>query len=251
MNNTLVLLAGWGLGTQPLNALAISLETELQSVFSNFKVLLHPLPLSSGKECSEIIQQLDTELPQNCWLAGWSLGGMLATALAAKRQQQTGAGLITLASNACFVANVTWLNAMPASTFTEFYKLCEQDIRLGLKRFTLLCSQGGIQHQARSCAVALQAMISTASTNPLELLAGLDLLASLDNRATITHYAGPQLHLLAENDTLVPLEVINELKALNPCAVVEQLGKSHASPIIEPVLIAQRMAAFIASQQYV
>lgn len=251
--NTLVLLAGWGLGTQPLNALAASLETELRSFFPDFKVLLQPLPAVLGMDRSKIIQQLDDQLPQNCWLAGWSLGGMLATAVAAQRNQTTTKntcmGLISLASNACFVANNTWQNAMPANTFVKFYTLCEKDLAKGLKRFSLLCSQGAAA--SRQLAAELNNHLESHPSDlaGLEYLAGLDLLASLDNRAAITNYSAPQLHLFAENDALVPIAAAADLQSLNVAAVVEILGQSHACVLAEPQLLAQRMAAFIASHQ--
>lgn len=261
MPKTLVLLPGWGLGIKPLNALAEELKKRLPS----FTVQLQPLPNMAGKNIHTVIKELNHNLPKNCWLAGWSLGGMLATAVAANRNQTTATnsctGLISLASNACFVANSNWQNAMPASTFTEFYTLCKNDLATGLKRFTLLCSQGA--EQARQLSRQLQAMALTvepASTLvALELLAGLKMLAKLDNRAAITSFSGPQLHLFSEADALVPVETATEIQALNACSLnlyslnpkvtVEVLGQSHASVLAEPQLLAKRISAFILSNQ--
>lgn len=250
--NTLVLLAGWGLGIKPLNALTEALKRLLP----DFTVQLQPLPDLigkdfTGKNTATLIQQLDDELPQNCWLAGWSLGGMLATAVAAQRQPTTAkntcAGLISLASNACFVANDTWQNAMPASTFAKFYTLCEKDLAKGLKRFSLLCSQGAAA--SRQLAAELNNHLESHPSDlaGLECLAGLDLLASLDNRAAISDISAPQLHLFAENDALVPVTAAADLQSLNVAAIVEKLGRSHACVLAEPQRLAQRMAKFIAS----
>lgn len=258
MPKTLVLLPGWGLGVKPLNALTEELKKRLPS----FTVQLQPLPNFAGKNITTVIKELNNELPKNCWLAGWSLGGMLATALAAERQLSdspskiSSTGLINFASNACFVANTSWPNAMPKSTFTEFYKLCKSDLATGLKRFTLLCSQGA--EQPRQLSRQLQAMALTlepANTRvALELLAGLEMLAKLDNRTAITNISGPQLHLFAEADALVPVETATEIQALNSCSLnpnarVEVLGQSHASVLAEPQLLAKRISAFILSNQ--
>lgn len=236
MTNPLVLLPGWGLEKQVLQPLL----DELQSLLPNFNLQLHPLPNPLGKCPKVIIQQLDKELPQDSWLVGWSLGGMLATALAAQRQTAC-AGVISYASNACFLANKHWPNALDSNTFDAFYQLCQEDLFKGLNRFSLLSSQGA--EEARLLAKKLPAMVLV--ENNATALAGLNLLASLDNRPAITDFTGRQLHLLAAKDALVPSKVANDLQVLNPLAKVALLGQSHASPVAEAGLLAKHLAAFI------
>ena len=236
MSNELVILPGWGLGVEPLQPLAQALTAALP----DFHVQLQPLPSIKGQSEASILQQLEQQLPENCWLLGWSLGGMLATAVAAQRQSRC-AGLITYASNACFVAHDNWPAAMPAATFSAFRQLCQDDLGAGLKRFALLCSQGA--EQARQLSRQLQVLTTTAE--PGDALAGLDLLAALDNRAAISSFTGAQLHVLAEADALVPASAAVLLQALNPKASVAWLGQSHASVMTDAPLLAQRIAAFI------
>ncbi|HKM36820.1 MAG TPA: alpha/beta fold hydrolase, partial [Thiopseudomonas sp.] len=140
MSKQIVLLPGWGLGVVPMQCLA----EELQAALPDFTVQIQALPDMTGKDVAAVIQELDQQLPTDCWLVGWSLGGMLATALAAQRQSAC-AGVISYASNACFVAREHWPLAMPVDTFTEFRQLCSSDLTTGLKRFALLCSQGAEQ----------------------------------------------------------------------------------------------------------
>ncbi len=99
MSKHLVLLPGWGLGVVPLQILAEQLDAALPQL----TVQIQPLPDVRGKSTEALIALLDQQLPSDCWLMGWSLGGMLATALAAYRQSAC-AGLISYASNPCFVA---------------------------------------------------------------------------------------------------------------------------------------------------
>lgn len=239
MSKHIVLLPGWGLGVAALQALA----AELHAALPDFTVQIQPLPAMTGKNTAEVIQQLDQQLPNGCWLIGWSLGGMLATALAAQRQSAC-AGVISYASNACFVARDGWPTAMPVKTFTEFSQLCRSDLSIGLKRFALLCSQGAAQ--SRQLSKQLQQMATDAES--VSAVAGLDLLAELDNRNAISTFAGAQLHLLAEADALVPPAAANALRELNPAAMFELLGQSHASVVAEPQLLAQRIVAFIESR---
>lgn len=239
MSKHIVLLPGWGLSVVALQSLAAELHTALP----DFTVQVEPLTDMTGKNAAEVIQQLDQQLPSDCWLIGWSLGGMLATALAAQRQCAC-AGVISYASNACFVARDGWPTAMPVTTFTEFRQLCRSDLSAGLKRFALLCSQGAAQ--SRQLAKQLQQMTTDAES--VSAVAGLDLLAELDNRNAISTFAGAQLHLLAEADALVPPAAANALRELNPAAMFELLGQSHASVVAEPQLLAQRIVAFIESR---
>ncbi len=241
MNKRIVLLPGWGLGVVPLQLLAEELNTALPDM----TVQIQPLPDMTGKTAADIITQLDQQLPSDCWLFGWSLGGMLATALAAHRQSAC-AGVISYASNACFVAREAWPQAMPVDTFTEFRELCRRDLPAGIKRFALLCSQGSAQPRALSRQ--LQEMALAAES--VSALAGLDVLAELDNREAISAFAGPQLHLLASADALLPAEAVKLLRDLNPQAKVELLGHCHASIFAEPQLLAQRIVPFILSSQY-
>lgn len=236
MSKHIVLLPGWGLGVMPLQLLA----EELQAALPDFTLQIQALPDSTGKDPAAVIQQLDQHLPSDCWLIGWSLGGMLATALAAQRQS-TCVGVISYASNACFVARDTWPMAMPAATFTEFRQLCRTDLSAGLKRFSLLCSQGAAQSRQLSRQLLEMSLLADSSS----ALADLDLLAELDNRAAINILVGPQLHLLAQADALVPSDAAKALSELNPQASVELLGLSHASLVAEPQLLAQSIVSFI------
>lgn len=240
MSKHLVLLPGWGLGVQPLQILAQQLDAALPPL----TVQIQPLPDVRGKSAEALIALLDQQLPKDCWLMGWSLGGMLAAALAAYRQSAC-AGLISYASNPCFVARDTWPAAMPVDTFTVFRQLCAEDLAAGLKRFVLLCSQGAAQPRALSRQL-LEAAVADSGC----ALAGLDLLAELDNRAAISAFAGPQLHLFAEQDALVPSLTLNRVRALNAQASVEFFGHSHAGLIVEAQLLAQRIADFILRGQH-
>ncbi len=241
MSKHLVLLPGWGLGVRPLQILAQQLDAALPPL----TVQIQPLPDVRGKSAEALITLLDQQLPKDCWLMGWSLGGMLATALAAYRQSAC-AGLISYASNPCFVARETWPAAMPVDTFTAFRQLCAEDLAAGLKRFVLLCSQGAAQPRALS----RQLLATAEAGDSVCALAGLDLLAELDNRAAISAFAGPQLHLLAAADALLPASAAQRIRDLNPQAVVELLGQSHASVAAEPQLLAKRIADFILRGQH-
>lgn len=234
MRETLILLPGWGLDGAVLQPLADALGYELS-------VQVPALPRLGSAATADWLDELDTRLPHDCWLAGWSLGGMLATALAARRGERC-RGLITLASNACFVASDSWPTAMPAQTYAAFYESCQDNAGATLKRFAMLCAQGGAD--ARDLSRQLQRHLS--SSDESALLAGLRLLASLDSRAALAAYSGPQLHLLAEQDALVPAAAGDALLALLPAGEVDVLEEcGHAFVREQADALATLMLDFI------
>ncbi|MBL0950100.1 MAG: alpha/beta fold hydrolase [Pseudomonas sp.] len=234
MRKALILLPGWGLDGAVLQPLADALGYELS-------VHVPALPRLGSAATADWLDELDTRLPHDCWLAGWSLGGMLATALAARRGERC-RGLITLASNACFVASDSWPKAMPAQTYAAFYESCQDNAGATLKRFAMLCAQGGAD--ARDLSRQLQRHLS--SSDESALLAGLRLLANLDSRAALAAYSGPQLHLLAEQDALVPAAAGDALLALLPAGEVDVLEEcGHAFVREQADALATLMLDFI------
>lgn len=234
MTERLILLPGWGLGGAALQPLAEALGGEL-------RVEVHELPALTTAAVDDWLDELDARLPEDCWLAGWSLGGMLASALAARRGARC-RGLITLASNARFVSSDAWPQAMPADTYATFYEGCAHNAGATLKRFAMLCAQGG--GDARGLARRLQQGLPAA--DGAQLLAGLEVLASLDNRAALAAFAGPQLHLLAEQDALVPAAAAEHLLALLPAGEVDVLEDcAHAFVLEQPEALAALLLEFI------
>ncbi|WP_457788145.1 alpha/beta fold hydrolase [Pseudomonas sp. PL-6] len=234
MTERLILLPGWGLDSTLLQPLAEALGDQLRVEWCE-------LPALTSAAVDDWLDELDARLPQDCWLAGWSLGGMLATALAARRGARC-RGLISLAANACFVAREDWPSAMPVETFAAFEAGCAQDAGATLKRFAMLCAQGA--SDARGLARRLLAALTKA--DGAQLLAGLRVLASLDNRAALAAFAGPQLHLLAEQDALVPAAAGAALLALLPAGEVDVLeGCGHAFVLEQPQALAALLLDFI------
>lgn len=237
MRNRLVLLPGWGLGSAPLEPLAAA----LQGLDERLRVHIEPLPLVGSSNPADWLDELDATLPADCWLGGWSLGGMLAAELAARRGDRC-CGLVTLASNCLFVASSLWPSAMAANDFSAFVHGCEQNPAAILKRFGLLCAQGAEdpRHLAR------QLTASAPHSGPETLLHGLRVLAALDTRAALHAFGGPQLHLFAGADALVPAEAaaaVLQLLGDVEVGLIEQA--SHAFVLERPHEVAAAIQGFL------
>lgn len=236
--DTLILLPGWALGPSPLEPLAQALRERLPGL----SVICASYPDLTSHRPESWIAVLDRELPQDAWLAGWSLGGMLATALAQWRGRQA-RGLITLGANASFVARPGWPEAMAVETFAAFRDDFQRSPVRTLARFAQLSAQGG-RDARRLGRELLQALEAT----PLDqALAGLALLNELDLRDVLGRLRIPQLHLFGDNDVLVPASARRAIDERLPNLGRTELlpGVGHAFPLERVDETAERMATFL------
>ncbi len=235
MRDQLILLPGWAFGPAALQPLCEALA----ELVPDLDVVVEPLPELA--DAGAWLDELDRRLPHDSWLGGWSLGGMLATQLAARRVD-TCRGLITIASNPCFRARPQWPEAMAAEIFDAFHEAFRLDPDETLKRFRLLCSRGGYDPRT----LARQLEVSRSASAPAVLSAGLQLLAELDGRSALHGYFGPQLHLFAGSDALVPAAALDALRRWMPGIEAELVtGASHALPLERADDVASTIAAFI------
>ncbi|TCB38281.1 hydrolase [Acinetobacter sp. ANC 4910] len=236
MNASILLITGWGGGTQLLEPLQHKLQqqghhVELINIFNalDADILQHHV---------ELAHRFDV-------IMGWSLGGQLATLLTQQLQQQyqEQKTLITLASNPCFVAQSNWSTAMPQETFEQFKLSFQQDAITTLKRFGFLVCQGA--DSAKKDFIQMQKLIKP---QPISLLQhGLVLLEQLNLTETLAHYTGQQLHVFAQHDALVPGEIIQNMPQLlaENVKVVCIEHASHGFPCFEVEQSVQIIEDFI------
>jgi len=237
MRNRLILLPGWGLGTAALEPLAASLRAQ----DARLQVELMPLPELADADVQAWVDHLDRKLPRDTWLGGWSLGGLLASELARKRGDHC-CGLLTLASNPSFVARADWPYGMANDTFGTFLDGCRSHTSVTLKRFRSLCSDGAQQPRT----LLRQLGVGVPETDPLYLANGLEVLAQLDTREALQAYGGPQLHLFAGSDALVPAEAAKALSELLPDVEVGLVeDSSHAFLLEYPQELAAGIKIFL------
>ncbi|MGM8850786.1 alpha/beta fold hydrolase [Salinicola halophyticus] len=236
----LLLLPGWALGPAPLEPLADALRQRLP----DYHVECVRYPALSSHRPESWVAALDHQLPQDAWLAGWSLGGMLATSLAQWRGRRA-RGLITLGANGSFVTRSGWPQAMTAESVGEFQRGLRASPTRTFRRFAELSAQGGrdTHRLGRQLMEALAAM-------PLDqALAGLGVLSALDLREVLGALKIPQLHLFGDSDALVPAAarqaIAERLPEAGRTALIE--GAGHAFPVERPEETADLMATFMIS----
>lgn len=236
--NTLILLPGWSFAPTALLPLAQAIE----HLAPAFEVRVEPLPQLTCVQPADWLNELNQRLPMNVWLGGWSLGGMLASALAAQRGEAC-QGVLTFASNACFVASPEWPCAMPSEVFSAFYQGCQENTVAALKRFDMLCAQGCVEPRQTARLLAQHHTVETDA----QRLAGLQVLAHLDNRAALQAFEGPQGHALAGQDAFLPESLVQALPlSLNARGNVCRLESTgHAALLEQPAVLAAYFASVL------
>lgn len=232
MPDLVTLLPGWGFGPEVMRPLQQALQQRLPDT----GIAVQSLPELPDAE--DWLDWLDRRIPAGSWLIGWSLGGTLATVLAARRGQDT-AGLVTVACNPCFVQRADWPHAMEKTVFSAFCQGCHDEPHATRLRFSLLCAQG--ERSPRHLSRSLQMMMPAAASEVMT--AGLQWLQQ-DVRPALTQFSGPILSLFAAHDALVPVTAAAEVARLSG-ASIEIHSTGHALLFSAADTVARSISRFI------
>ncbi|TNE90491.1 malonyl-ACP O-methyltransferase BioC [Porticoccus sp.] len=244
----LVLLHGWGSDSHIWQEM-------LPLLTPHFHVLLVDLPgfgespALNNDDPDDYMAALLAILPERCSLVGWSLGGMLATALASRYPDRI-VHLLTIASNPVFVQTDGWSSAMTSAEFADFNESFRQQPALCLKRFQGLQCRGD-DHE-RELIIQLRGVSGVPShSQEAAWRRGLDLLQLLDNRAALASLSVPGLHIFGGADQLVPSATAAALQALNPAQQSVVLdGTAHIPLLSCPQRLAEEIIHFIQTDRY-
>lgn len=179
------------------------------------------------------------------WIVGWSLGGLIALALAARHPQRV-RGLVMLAASPRFVAATDWPMGMDPAVFAAFGTELDRDFAGTLDRFLMLEAQGSSPLR-ETLRFLRDAVHERGGPTPEALHAGLALLRSTDLRPLLPGLAVPSLWLAGRRDRLVGPEAMQAAAALAPNSrlqVFEHAG--HAPFLTEPAAVAAAITAFAA-----
>ncbi len=227
--NDLVLLHGWGADSRIW-------EPMLPLLRRDYRVHLVDLPGYDAAQTSyphsigELVESMLPKLPEKAAYLGWSLGGSIATWIAAHHPTRVSA-VVTIASNPCFVAKDGWKQAMPQSDFEAFWQRLERDPKQCLNYFGRLQALGDReQSQLQAELRGLQAR----HASPAVLQQSLQMLAQLDVREELRKLHQPCLSILGSEDSLVPHTMAQALPpsiqcwTANGCAHIPQRTRTQA-----------------------
>lgn len=235
MRQRIVLIAGWGMPSGVMQPLADSLsDSYAASVVSlpGFHEQGLSVDAISWPAMVNALARLLAGEP--AYLAGWSMGGQLATLFAAMYPRQV-KGLLTLASNPCFVRCGDWQHAMPETVFAGFEHGMSASCSQALEQFAILCSRGGA-HQ-RKTVKFIRKVLADAKPDAESLLSLLTLLRETDTRPQLADLTGPVIHWVARHDALVPFLLARALSERYPAQTIKIIEGGHGFWLEQPDII--------------
>jgi pimeloyl-[acyl-carrier protein] methyl ester esterase len=182
------------------------------------------------------------EAPAN--LVGWSMGGMVALALAARHPDRV-AKLVLVGTSPAFVNRPGWDLGLAPEVLAGFATELARDYRATLLRFLSLQARGG--DAAREVVGRLRETVFARGEPPADTLAaGLDLLGQVDLRAEVAAVRCPTLVVHGAHDTLCPAAAGHWLEAhLAGARLALHPGASHAPFLSHPDWFVETVGGFL------
>ncbi|PKO33166.1 MAG: pimelyl-ACP methyl ester esterase [Betaproteobacteria bacterium HGW-Betaproteobacteria-7] len=232
--NPLVILPGWALGRGPLLATAEVLGGRIIDLPGYGET-------PAAASFNAAVDAMAERLAPGTTLAGWSLGAMLALAIAARAPEKVGK-LLLIAGTVSFVQRDGWPDAMPPGTLAEFAGAIAADAAAMLPRFV-----GGFNRGDSRAREVTSEILALTTLPPTEvLLSGLDWLRDTDLRADAGQVAAPTLLVQGSADPLMPLSAGTVLAAMIPgsrLCVLEDCA--HAPFLSHPADFLASVTAFV------
>jgi pimeloyl-[acyl-carrier protein] methyl ester esterase len=211
-DNPLILLHGWGFNCEIWNGIGRELAKD-------WYVYQVDLPGHGHSQMCEyslpvLTETLAAALPKKAVWLGWSMGGLMAMAMA-RWQPAYVQALVLVSSSPRFITADNWPHAVTLAVLKQFAQQLQSDTLGTLKRFLALQVKG-----SETASQQLRALNALLKQTPIPqiaaLQAGLQLLQNTDLRAELSQIHCPSLLCVGERDTLVPASVAIDCQRLWP-----------------------------------
>lgn len=194
-----------------------------------------------GATLNDWLNQLDPQIAPDSVLCGWSLGGLVALALA-RRLGAKIKGVVLIGSTPRFVQASDWPHGVTAAHYTQFATGIEHDTARTLRQFLALQTLG--EPTGRAMTQKLAPLLE--SPDVAQLMAGLQILGQTDLRADLPHISQPVLLIHGADDALIPADATRWLHH-HLMRSVEHIvpHAGHALPVSQAGLVAHFINDFV------
>lgn len=192
----LVLLSGWGIDQRIWQSLEGYWPSAIEAQPIDWPGYGDTPALPANATLAQLAASMADALPSDAIWVGWSLGGLLATALL--NHLPAPKGLILLGAGATFCAE----DGVSQRELGSFQRAFRRNPNATWRHFLRWQAQG--EPNARQAYQRLNELLGDSpSADPATLTRGLEWLAELDNRQHFTTPACPIITLIGEQDPLI------------------------------------------------
>lgn len=230
MVTPLALLPGMGCST----ALWSDIPDRLYAAYPDLRIVTPQLTKTALDDC---VDDLLERLPERCAVAGLSLGGIVAMALA-RRAPERLTGLCLMSTNPQAPTH-----AQREGWVTQRARLAAGEHAEDLQRDLLpLLVSDAVDDRTRDAVVAMAGMVGDSGFD-----AQLALQATrVDERSSLQHFAAPALVISAERDALCPPSWHEDMAARLPQGHLVRIPRAgHLSPMEAPAEVAHAVLAWL------
>ncbi len=239
LSTNLILIHGWGMDSIVFESVAQRFSDIVNVVYLDLPGygINHELNYTY-QQYGEFLRDLDSTIPQNSIILGWSLGGLIALDYACHYQKKL-KGLITVCSSPRFTElldeddeNSQIWNGVNARTLKAFIRLIKPENKDQVcDHFLALQAMGSpsIRQDIRELRHALANQVRP-TYDALKM--GLQELADIDLRHECLKLSLPMLHCFGKYDRLVPSVDLIKYWYDNPHANTRIFNKTSHNPFL-------------------
>jgi len=226
----LVLIHGWGVHSgfwQPL-------VEQLAGDFCITTIDLpgcgrSPLDTDHDYSLEKIAEKLVQATPKNAIWLGWSLGGLIATYIAANYPEKV-AKLICVASTPKFIKAPGW-PGIKSSLLEKLQATIESTSEETLVRFLSLQFKNALINR-RDRQKMRNELFQYGIPHLTALQGGLEIIRNTDLRELLTTISCPTLYILGKLDVLVPMNIATKLDQLLASGYTQVLSRGCHAPFL-------------------
>lgn len=238
----IILISGWAHDSSAMEAVGRGLENTADASSVSPGDLWSAKPKTGA--ASSYTQSLAKMIDKNggpVFIAGWSLGGMIALETAACRPSLV-AGLILISTTPKFCSGPGWTAGTPAGILRAMERKLKRDPGAVFEDF-LLNTARPLAENKENLSLKIE---KACAMNPLELSAGLEYLSETDLRNETKKINVPALVIHGKLDAIVPVEAGMALKNLLPVSEIRVYDNyGHGLPWQNPAAIAENIKVFL------